>query len=110
MKLLFDQNLAPSLPRRLADLFPGSLHIDPLGLGSVPDHQVWDYARDHDLAIVSKDEGFSQMSVFRGWPPKVIWLLTGNCTTAAVEALFRSRATEILAFEIEPTAGVLALG
>lgn len=27
MKLLFDQNLSPRLPRRLADLYPGSDHV-----------------------------------------------------------------------------------
>jgi predicted nuclease of predicted toxin-antitoxin system len=27
MKLLFDQNLSPKLVNRLADLFPGSCHV-----------------------------------------------------------------------------------
>jgi hypothetical protein len=32
MKLLLDQNLSPRLCDRLADLFPGSAHVDLLGL------------------------------------------------------------------------------
>jgi predicted nuclease of predicted toxin-antitoxin system len=109
VKLLFDQNLSPRLAKRLADLFPGSQHVDPLGLGSVPDHQVWDYAEANEFAVVTKDEDFSDLSVVRGSPPKVIWLVTGNCTTARVEALLRSRAAEIVAFGADPDAGVLAI-
>ena len=32
MKLLFDQNLSPKLVNRLADLFPGSGHVQSVGL------------------------------------------------------------------------------
>jgi predicted nuclease of predicted toxin-antitoxin system len=49
------------------------------------------------------------MSVLRGTPPKVIWLLLGNCTTAQVEAVFRRRFADIDAFEKDPAVGTLAL-
>jgi predicted nuclease of predicted toxin-antitoxin system len=32
MKLLFDQNLSPQLPRLLADLYPESVHIREVAL------------------------------------------------------------------------------
>jgi predicted nuclease of predicted toxin-antitoxin system len=82
MKLLFDQNVSPKLATRLADLFPGSAHVDPLGMGSADDSQLWDFARANGLTIVSKDEDFNLLSLARGFPPKVIWLLLGNCTTS----------------------------
>ena len=75
MKLLFDQNLSPRLPVRLADLFPNSEPVDAVGLGSAADNSVWEYALQNGLAIVTKDEDYSQMSVLRGSPPKVLWLL-----------------------------------
>lgn len=109
MKLLFDQNLSPRLPAKLADLFPGSEHVDAAGLGAAADDVVWAYALQNNLAVVTKDEDYSQMSVLRGWPPKVLWLLTGNCTTAQVEALLRRRFADIAAFEQDASAGVLAL-
>jgi predicted nuclease of predicted toxin-antitoxin system len=31
VKLLFDQNLSPRLPSKLADLYPGSQHVRELG-------------------------------------------------------------------------------
>jgi len=110
VKLLFDQNLSPRLAVRLADLFPASEHVDSVGLGAAPDERVWEYALACGLAIVSKDEDYSHLSVIRGCPPKVLWLLTGNCTTARIEAVIRSHLADILAFEADPAAGVLALG
>ena len=110
MRLLVDQNLSPRLPVRLADLFPNSEHVDAVGLGSSVDNVVWDYALQHDLAILTKDEDYSQMSVLRGWPPRVLWLLIGNCTTIQVEALLRLRFVDILSFERDVSVGVLALG
>lgn len=109
MKLLFDQNLSPKLVNRLADLFPGSSHVQSVGLDHANDDQVWEYARLSGLAIVTKDEGFNTLSVVRGSPPKVIWLQIGNCTTAQVETVFRARYADIEAFEQDPAVGTLVL-
>ena len=89
MKLLFDQNLSPRLATQLADLFPESDHVYSLGLDRSNDTVVWDYARDHDFLLVTKDADFSDIATLRGFPPKVVWLRLGNCTTAQIEALLR---------------------
>jgi predicted nuclease of predicted toxin-antitoxin system len=109
MKVLFDQNLSPKLVKRLADLFPSSDHVQSAGLDCANDDQVWEYAKQNDFAIVTKDEDYNNLSVVRGHPPKVLWLQTGNCTTAQVEAIFRTRFADIEAFEKDPTAGTLVL-
>ncbi len=62
------------------------------------------------FAIVSKDVDFSQLSVLHGTPPKVLWLLIGNCTTAEMEAELRVYRDDILAFDADATAGVLTIG
>jgi predicted nuclease of predicted toxin-antitoxin system len=49
------------------------------------------------------------MSVARGTPPKVIWLLLGNCTTAEVEAAIRGQYAAIESFGNDPQAGTLAV-
>ena len=109
MKLLFDQNLSPKLVDRLADLFPGSLHVLSDGLDCSSDDEIWEYARLNGFAIVSKDADYNNLSVIRGSPPKVVWLLLGNCRTARVEAVFRNRFADIEAFEQDPSIGTLAL-
>ncbi len=40
MKLPFDENLSPKLPRLLADLFPGSARVEELGLDATDDARV----------------------------------------------------------------------
>jgi predicted nuclease of predicted toxin-antitoxin system len=110
VKLLFDQNLSPRLANLLADAFPGSAHVDNLGLGAASDLVIWRHAVGHGFAIVTKDEDFSHLSVLRGVPPKVLWLLLGNCSTRQVEQLLRARRNEMFAFNADPVAGVLGLG
>jgi predicted nuclease of predicted toxin-antitoxin system len=76
MKLLFDHNLSPRLANRLGDLYPNSNHLFNLKLDTVDDSVVWKYAREHEFIIVTKDSDFSELSVIKGFPPKVIWIRT----------------------------------
>lgn len=109
VKLLFDQNLSPKLVNRLADLFPDSCHVQTVGLDCADDDRVWEHARLNGYAIVTKDEDYSNLTVLRGSPPKVIWLQLGNCTTAQVEAVFRARHADIEAFDNDPSLGTFVL-
>lgn len=109
MKLLFDQNLSPRLAALLAEVFPGSNHVYPLGLGAVVDSEVWEYAQANDFVIVSKDADFSDMSLLHGHPPKLIWLRIGNCTTLQIEQLVRANSPMIEQMQQDPTIGVLSL-
>ena len=109
MKLLFDQNLSHKLVAQLATEFPGSTHIRDAGLATSPDQDVWAFAAANGFVIVSKDTDFQHRALLHGHPPKVIWLRLGNCPTAAVAALLRSRLADIQAFEADPAASFLAL-
>ncbi len=107
--LLFEQNLSPQLINRLADLFPGALHVAQVGLDRASALAVWEYARIHDCALVTKDADFNDLSVLRGFPPKVLWLRLGNCTTDDIEQMLRRAHPEIVAFLSDPHLGVLEL-
>ncbi len=109
MKLLLDHNLSPRIVARLVDAFPGSEHVSTAGLATADDLMVWAYAAVHDMAIVTKDSDFSDLSVLRGAPPKVIWLRIGNCTTEAAVQVFLSRREVIDAFLQDPAVGLLSL-
>lgn len=109
MKLLFDQNLSPRLVDSLDDIFPESAHVRSVGLARATDSAVWYFARDNEFALVSKDSDFHQMSVLEGWPPKVIWIRRGNCTTLEIAELLRLRATDVQGFHSDPDASFLAL-
>ena len=109
MKLLFDNNLSPRLSTALADLYPDSVHVRAVGLQRAPDDRVWDYAREHGFLVVSKDSDFHQRSLVEGFPPKVVWVQRGNCTTAAIIELLRQSVRAILDFEQDEVASFLIL-
>jgi predicted nuclease of predicted toxin-antitoxin system len=81
LKLLVDENLPPRLALDLGDLFPESAHVSSVGLGNTGDSVIWEYAMTHGFAFLTKDKDFANLSFARGAPPKVILLLTGNCST-----------------------------
>ncbi|MBN2090235.1 DUF5615 family PIN-like protein [candidate division KSB1 bacterium] len=89
MKILLDQNLSPRLVSRLLDLYPDSVHVSNLGLASALDKEIWDYARHHNFIIVTKDVDFNEMGLLYGFPPKIIWIRRGNCSTKDIEMSLR---------------------
>jgi len=109
MKLLFDQNLSPRLPKSLADIFPDSVHVREVGLREADDQMIWEHARLYGFAIVSKDSDFQQRSLLYGSPPKFIWLRVGNCPVRAIEDLLRKHSVAIHTFNIDETKSHLML-
>ena len=109
MKLLFDQNLSWRLPAKVADLYPDSCHIREVGLSAAQDEDIWDYAKNNDFVIVSKDTDFQQRSLLYGHPPKVVWLRIGNCPVATIEDLLRRYSTAIHTFALDATKSYLVL-
>ncbi|MBM3238812.1 hypothetical protein FJZ31_21185 [Candidatus Poribacteria bacterium] len=109
MKLIFDQNLLPKLVTRLIGLFPDSAHVQDFGLDTADDTELWNYARNNDYVIASKDADFSDRSVIHGHPPKVIWLKRGNCSTNTVEDILRNHHSDIEMFARDANSGLLVL-
>jgi predicted nuclease of predicted toxin-antitoxin system len=109
MKLLFDQNLSPSLLSRLADVFPGSNHVFPLGLDQALDSEIREFAAANDFIIVTKDADYSELHSLRGAPPKIIWIRRGNCSTSVIEEILRHHYDDVLALTTDDTAGVLTI-
>jgi predicted nuclease of predicted toxin-antitoxin system len=109
MKLLFDHNLSPRLANRLADLFPESTHLYALGMDQTDDREVWNYAQTNDFTIVTRDSDYNELLVLRGFPPKVIWIRRGNCSTNEIETILRSHLIDIQTLASEATLGILTL-
>jgi predicted nuclease of predicted toxin-antitoxin system len=84
MKPLLDNNLSPKLVTKVVDLYPDSSHVATLGLDTASDIEVWTTALEDGYCLVSKDSDFNELLVTKGFPPKVIWIRLGNCTTAEI--------------------------
>lgn len=109
MKLLFDENLSPKLVNELDPVYPGSTHASRVGLLGAQDQQIWDHARTHGFAIVSKDTDFRERSLVEGFPPKIIWLDVGNAGTTLITDLLRSQRQRIERFETDTESSLLIL-
>ena len=66
------------MPARLT--FTPSLPVTPSTIiGASPtDTQVWNYAREHELVIVTKDADFAGRIILSPPPPRVVHLRIGN--------------------------------
>ncbi len=109
MTLLFDENLSPRLVPLLGDIYPGSVHVRDVALQNVDDELVWQYAQQNSLTIVSKDSDFHHRSLLFGFPPKVIWIRRGNCSTRDIEAMLRLYQVQIEQFDADPLGAFLVL-
>ena len=109
MRLLLDQNLSRRLVRMLESDYPSSSHVAELGLSTATDSAIWDFARDHNFMVVSKDSDFRQLAFLLGPPPKAIWLRVGNATTLAVLDVIRQHHDAIAEFAANDDEALLVL-
>ena len=107
--LLFDQNISPRLVEHLSDLYPNSVHVSMVGMGNALDIEVWQYAYDNDYIIVTKDADFSEFGLLKGFPPKIIWIRRGNCSTRDIETILRENYSAVGALSEDSETGILTL-
>ena len=108
-RFLLDENLSPRLAAALSELFPGSVHVRDVQLKGQSDEQIWAFATEGGYTIVTKDDDFRGMSLLRGAPPKVIWLVVGNTSTAEILRILLAHTTAIETFITEPVTSLLTL-
>jgi predicted nuclease of predicted toxin-antitoxin system len=110
VNLLFDQNLSFRLVRTLRNEFPGAVHVRSVGLTGRSDSLIVSFARQKDFAIVTLDRDFANIAAVRSDSPKVIWLRTGNSSTAFLASLLVASRDEILRFVDSSPDRLLVLG
>jgi predicted nuclease of predicted toxin-antitoxin system len=71
---LFDEHIPSKI--QFSPQFP-VIHVSVMGK-SPSDTQIWEYAKQHDLAIVTKDVDFSDRIIISNPPPRVVHLRFGN--------------------------------
>lgn len=100
MKLLFNANLSPKLVSRLAELFPGSIHVFNTGMARhCPDRSIWEFARQNGFAIVTADSDFLELAYALGAPPASVHVENCNYRTQRVQELLQRNAIKIADLE-----------
>lgn len=98
MRILFDNNLSHKLPVLLQEIFPECAHLRDFNLSRSKDQFIWEFAKENQFVIVSKDVDFQQRALLLGFPPKVIWLRVGNQSTNNIKNLLIFHATDVKMF------------
>ena len=82
MKLLLDANVSWRLVAVLKEHFGECVHADDIPELEFPakDSKIWQYAKDHGYAIITRDNDFNDLIAIKGFPPKIIWMRVGNCS------------------------------
>ena len=107
-RLLLDANLSWRLVNMLKQYYDDCSHVDDIGL-SVPakDKDIWEYAKNQEMTIVTNDEDFLHLAATKGFPPKVILLRIGNQSRKHIEQLLINMKPQITLFVNSKEYGVL---
>lgn len=109
MRLIFDQNISHKVLQYLPDKFTGSTTVKKEGLINSPDLQIWEFAKKHDLIIVTQDSDFNDLNSLYGFPPKVIWIRTGNLKTKEIVDILIDYSNDIERFLLDNNYGCLEI-
>jgi len=86
VKFLVDNQLPSALSRYLSSRGFDCVHVEDFGLSQASDIEIWRYAGENELVIVSKDEDFVYLANASKSKAKLVWVRLGNCRTVALLA------------------------
>lgn len=97
MNFLVDNQLPPALAQFIrTDLGAQAVHVSEIKLDRASDRQIWQYASEHDLIVISKDEDF--VTLYFGAPlARLLWVRTGNSRRTRILEVFANEWPRIAA-------------
>ena len=98
MRFLFDQNISHRILSKLPDQFKDSTSVKKEQLMNAPDLTIWEFAKNNNYIIVTQDSDFNDLTALYGFPPKIIWIRSGNLKTEDISNLLISNEESIQAF------------
>lgn len=102
MKFLFDQNISHKILKFIPSQFSASSTVKKEGLLNATDREIWDFAKKNGYIIVTNDSDFN---LLYGFPPKIIWIRTGNLATQNLASLLIGNSKEIIKFNADEDYG-----
>jgi predicted nuclease of predicted toxin-antitoxin system len=111
MKLLLDANLSWRLSKSLVSKGIESLHVDFIDGLKKPakDIDIWKYAFKNNCIIITNDEDFINLALFKGYPPKILILKIGNQSSRFPKNVIVSQSSKIRDFYDQNEYGILEI-
>ena len=70
---------------------------------------VRDFAKKEDFVIVTQDSDFNYLTTLKGFPPKIIWIRSGNLKTEEIADLLTRNIKSIQVFLKDKNLGCLEI-
>ena len=109
MRFLFDQNISHRILDILPDLFKESTSVKKEGLINAPNKIIWEFAKRENFVIVTQDSDFNDLTALNGFPPKIIWIRSGNLKTDEIADLLTKNQNSIQDFFNDKDLGCLEI-
>lgn len=113
MKILLDENLSKRIIPLIAQAFPETVALISPATGLTPpisDHSVWQFAKQNDQHIFTRDEDFIKLSLQFGVPPKVVYLAVGNVSNTGLAEIINRHSVDIKDFIADEDTAFLVIG
>jgi predicted nuclease of predicted toxin-antitoxin system len=104
-RLIADENISWRIKKLIPqwDILPAN-EIKP---GErLADSFIWRFAKENQYHILTFDEDFSELQNLFSFPPKIIWLRTGNISTKMICDKLADLESEIISFIENTEAGI----
>ncbi len=105
IRLVSDENISWRLKKLLPkwDILPSN----EIKLGErLTDIVIWQFAKSNNYTVLTFDEDFSEIQNLLAFPPKIIWLRTGNVSTNQIAAILLALEENIIKFLIDDELGI----
>jgi predicted nuclease of predicted toxin-antitoxin system len=97
MRLIIDENISWRLKKLLPqwEILPANEIKYNVRL---TDLEIWRFAKSKSYAILTFDEDFFDLQNLFSYPPKIIWLRTGNVNTKKIASILIDRYDDLIVF------------
>ena len=108
MRLIPDENISWRLKKLIPnwDILPAN---EIKRSSKLTDFTIWQFAAKNNYTILTFDEDFVELQNLFSFPPKVIWLRTGNTSTNYIATLLIQHEDQINNFLEDTSLGVYEL-
>jgi predicted nuclease of predicted toxin-antitoxin system len=108
IRLIADENISWRLKKSL----PGWLILPSNEIEKnkrLSDFKIWQFAQRNNFHVLTFDEDFTDLHNLLGFPPKIIWMRTGNMTTLEIATRLLSLKKSIVEFLKNDELGVFEI-
>jgi predicted nuclease of predicted toxin-antitoxin system len=95
---LIDAQLSPNLAEWINISFNNveAISVRSVGLSGAKDKEIFNFARDHQYIVMTKDSDFIRLIEQYGSPPQLIWITCGNTSNRKMISIFSKTLTKVL--------------